>query len=128
VFQVRDAFSFDHNGRTYVMKRGEIITGDHPAYRGREALFETVTADAAREHALMRTQVSAVETATAEPGMRRRMEVDVSIPDAPPPPNTTTPESPAPPAPTPATTAPAPTPDGPVPTEPTPTSGKARRS
>jgi hypothetical protein len=129
VYRVLEPFSFDHGGRTYVMKRGDIVSGDNPAYRGREGLFEEVTAQAAREAVAMRTRVSAIETATAVPGEPRRMEIDASIPeedanvavgearDTVPTPH---PAPPAPPAPQP-TPSPAPAPD---PT-PTPTSADA---
>lgn len=106
VYRVLEPFSFDHNGRTYVMRKGDIVSTDHPSYGGgaRANLFEEVTAAAAREHQQMRTQVSAVETATAAPGEHRRMEIDASIPDP-------HPQPPAPPTPPPAPPTPAPTGD-----------------
>ena len=124
VYRVLEPFAFDHEGRPYVMRKGDIVEGDHPAYIGRERLFEQVTAQAAREARQMRTQVSAVETATAAPGERRRMEIDSSVPeDA----RTTAsvPPGPSTPAPTgePPTTPP-PAPSPPPPPAPAPSGAK----
>lgn len=127
VYRVMEPFSFDHNGRTFVMKKGDIVTADHPAgpADARSALFEPVTAQAAREAAQMRTQVSAVdmlEVATAAPGERRRMEIDSSVPEdaVPTSPRDSVPPGPSTPAPTgEPQPAPAPTPP-PPPTPPAP--------
>lgn len=83
VYRVVEAFSFDYNGRTYAMRKGDIVAADHPSQptSTRRSLYEQVTAAAAREATVMRTQVSAVETATAAPGEHRRMEIDHSVPE-----------------------------------------------
>jgi hypothetical protein len=74
VYRVVESFSFDHGGRTYAMKRNDMVTRDHPGYKGRENLFEPVTEEYVRAQAA-RTSVGATwranETATAAPGERR---------------------------------------------------------
>lgn len=63
--RVRSPFSCVIPGNPgFVAQEGMVLNTDHPAYRGREALFEPVEAAAARTSA-------AVEQATAAPGERR---------------------------------------------------------
>lgn len=70
MYRVREAFSFDHGGRAYVMRTGDIVGADHPAFKGREALFEEINAESGiRDYSAGTTGI--VETATANPGERR---------------------------------------------------------
>jgi hypothetical protein len=62
IYRVREPFAFDQpNGVQRVMRPGDLVGEDDPAYKGKEHLYEAVEAAAAR----------AVESATAAPGERR---------------------------------------------------------
>jgi hypothetical protein len=140
VYRVLEPFSFDTpDGVTHVQRKGDIVTADSAAYRGREnsPLFERVTASAARDQQRMRTQVSAVEVATADPGQRRTRTVPAASlppqPATPAPDGTGTPDVAQPPTPQPSAPespeapAPAPTPDTVAPDAPAAPAGRAGR-
>lgn len=62
--RVRESFSCSIPGNpAFVAQVGQVLDTDHPAYRGRESLFEPVEKSAVR--------FSPVEQATAAPGERR---------------------------------------------------------
>jgi len=69
----KETFAFDApNGAQVVVRRGQPYPDDHPYVKGREKLFETVEAVAARSTDVLATSgAAAVETATAAPGERR---------------------------------------------------------
>jgi|SRR5215210_2515704 len=74
VYRVREGFTFDHQGRPYTMRRGELVSPGHPAVvPGRMSLLEEVSATAVRADLDRQSigAVNAVETATAAPGERR---------------------------------------------------------
>lgn len=54
----------------YAFAEGDFVDDDHPAVKGREALFETVDDFTARTK---QRPVTAVEQATAAPGERRHV-------------------------------------------------------
>lgn len=75
VYRVTEGFAIDKDGRSYVMKPGDLVDARHPAYKGREHLFEPVDTAHVRD-ALSRTRTSAsasdaLEIATAGPGEKR---------------------------------------------------------
>lgn len=68
VVRVKEAFSFDTDGVPTVMRVGQLVSTDHPAYaKGRQHLFEPVEKAAGR---------NAVEQATAVPGEQRIMSAE----------------------------------------------------
>jgi hypothetical protein len=71
VFRVIEAFSFDHGGRPYSMRIGDLIGTDHPAFsKGRMSMLEEVSGGSGMaDYAEMSER--AVETTTAGPGERR---------------------------------------------------------
>jgi hypothetical protein len=73
VYRVRDSFSTDIKGQTYVLRKGELVDESHPCFKGREALFEPVDADVVREQRERQVvrAVPAVETAVSAPGSKR---------------------------------------------------------
>lgn len=70
VYRVREAFSFDYNGRAYSMRTGDLVGPEHPSFKGREGLFEEVT-DQTTMHDVASSPTAVIETATANPGERR---------------------------------------------------------
>lgn len=74
VYRVREAFTFDADGRPYSLRRGELVSAGHPAVtKARMSLLEEVSADAVRADTEFTSigAVQAVETTTAVPGERR---------------------------------------------------------
>lgn len=71
-YRVRESFSFDFQGRPYVMTKGEVIDADHPAM-SRRSLLEKVTSENVKESHAERTVTAtqATETTSATPGTRR---------------------------------------------------------
>jgi len=66
VWRVLEAFSFDAEGRPWVMRRGDLVGESHPAFKVGRPYLEQV--DAA---ALKVSSTRARETASAAPGERR---------------------------------------------------------
>lgn len=71
VYRVVEAFSFDHDGRPYSMRIGDLIGVEHPAYSpARLSMLEEVSSGSGMaDYAEMAER--AVEVATAAPGERR---------------------------------------------------------
>ena len=66
--RVREGFSFDlPSGEQVNLRRGQLLSDDHPYMKGREQLFEPAEDAAVRAPGA----AVAVETATAVPGERR---------------------------------------------------------
>jgi hypothetical protein len=65
-YRTRESFSCDIGGITYVFGVGQIVTDDHPAFKGREGLFESLD-----DYAAALATSTASETASAAPGERR---------------------------------------------------------
>lgn len=62
IYRVREPFAFDQSdGVQRVMRPGDLVDENDPAYKGREALFETVEVATTR----------ALEVTSAAPGERR---------------------------------------------------------
>ena len=74
VYRVREAFSFDYNGRAYSMRTGDLVGPDHPSFKGREGLFVEVD-ERTTMHDVASDPTSIIETATANPGERRSVRV-----------------------------------------------------
>jgi hypothetical protein len=77
VYRVRESFSADVKGQTYVLRKGELVDEGHPVFKGREVLFEpvdasVVAAERARRQVTAADTGGAIETATAAPGSKRR--------------------------------------------------------
>ena len=71
VFRVTESFSFDHDGRPWVMRKGDLVDVKHPAYRyGKDLYLEQVSSQQVAEER-KRSTVSATETAMAAPGKPR---------------------------------------------------------
>jgi hypothetical protein len=71
VYRVIEAFSFDHGGRPYSMRIGDLIGTDHPAFSEKRLnmLEEVSSGSGMADYAEMAER--AVEVATAAPGERR---------------------------------------------------------
>lgn len=71
-YRVRESFSFDFEGRPYVMAKGDVIDANHPAM-SRRSLLEPVTPENVKEDTAERTVTAtqATETTSATPGTRR---------------------------------------------------------
>ncbi len=71
VYRVIEAFSFDHGGRPYSMRIGDLIDTSHPAFNtGRMKMLEEVgEGSGMADYADMSER--AIETTTAAPGQRR---------------------------------------------------------
>lgn len=85
VYRVVEPFSFDHDNRPWVMRKGDLVTPSHPAFRGREALLEAVDDDVVRRQTTSITAASpvyATETAMAAPGHPRSVSPSVTPPIA----------------------------------------------
>lgn len=71
VYRVIEAFSFDHAGRPYSMRIGDLIDSSHPAFNpGRMSMLEEVSEVSGMPDYGDLSQ-RAVETTTAVPGTRR---------------------------------------------------------
>lgn len=76
VVQAKDAFAVTLKGVPVVVSPGDRYYSDDPIVKGREALFEELDVQSSlsdrRAASLASPLGSAVETATADPGLRRR--------------------------------------------------------
>jgi hypothetical protein len=65
-YRTRESFSCDIGGITYVFSVGQVVNDEHPAFKGREGLFESLD-----DYAAALATSTASETASAAPGERR---------------------------------------------------------
>lgn len=71
VYRVTESFSFDHDGRPWVMRKGDLVDAKHPAYKyGKDIYLEVVDASQVAEER-KRSAVTATETTMASPGQPR---------------------------------------------------------
>lgn len=71
VYRVTESFSFDHAGRPWVMRKGDLVDAKHPAYKyGKDAYLEAVDSEQVAAER-RRSTVSATETTMAAPGRPR---------------------------------------------------------
>lgn len=83
LYRPREAFSFDVGSRQYLMRPSDIVNAKHPAFKGREHLFEEITPEQVQERKA-RSSVGATETASAAPGQQRvRTQPPRTVADAP---------------------------------------------
>lgn len=77
IVQAKESFSADVEGAPVMIRAGDLYYFTDPIVRGREHLFGDVTVlstdGLVRRHKSTVTGTAATETASAEPGTRRRM-------------------------------------------------------
>lgn len=71
VFRVVEAFSFDHDGRPYSMRIGDLIDSKHPAFSTKRMSMLEQVSDGSGMADYAEMAERAVEVATAAPGERR---------------------------------------------------------
>lgn len=74
VYRPREAFSCDIDGVPYVLRPTDLVNESHPAFKGREQMFQQVTGEGGEDYRsrTSATAARATETATAAPGEKRQ--------------------------------------------------------